>query len=851
MNDDHLPTEPGTSPDLDATVPPEAVEREIRTIGPYRLLDLIGEGGMGEVWRAEQTAPIRRIVAVKLIKAGMDSREVVNRFEAERQALAMMDHPCIARVLDAGTTSEGRPYFVMEYVAGLPINTYCDRNRLRTRERLQLFRRVCQGVQHAHQKAVLHRDLKPGNVLVTDQDGKHEPKIIDFGVAKALASPLTDSDMHTTLGQIIGTPEYMSPEQAEQSGVDVDTRADVYSLGVILYELLAGALPFESSELRAAGFEGIRRRLQEEEPAKPSSRFSTLGDRSTSIAESRRTNPRRLRSRLTGDLDWIVMRALEKDRNRRYGSPQEFAEDIRRHMHSKPVTAGPPSPAYRVGKFVGRHRTGVVVTAAAVVLLLGFAITSTFQARSIARERDRAEFEAAKSGAINEFLKTMLTSADPWTSGEHDLTIAEALDGAVEDVGESFGDQPLLEAEMRAVIGNTYLGLGKLPVAEEQVRQALDMRLAMLGPDHPDLAADWLALADIRRKNQEFDASVEAAREAVRIQSLQFDGSHPDRLDGMEVLANCLVAARVFDEAGAVLDEYDRMALSLPEAARTRLGGVAIIRADLIAEDTEDLDAVDSLLTLAIDHMHRYDPDSPDLPLALNDHAVNHMLMGDLDEARAIYEESLEAHRKTFGEDHPEYAATLENLGGVAYRQHYYDEALSLLAQVRDIRERNLGPDHIDVARTMANMGVIATSSGKFDEALVIFEVTTPRIIALHGEDHPETATLLRNQGIAQRGLERYAEADANFRRVIGIYTRLYGPEHAQVGKTRYQIAMTLMKQQRWREAEPEMQHAFVIMQASYGDDHGWTERTAAAMVEVCEALGKPDDAAPYREYQR
>jgi len=849
MTDETRPTEVGTTPDTQDTIPAVAGRPDGRVIGPYRLLDRIGEGGMGEVWRAEQTAPIRRIVALKLIKAGMDSREVVNRFEAERQALAMMDHPCIATVLDAGTTEHGRPYFVMEYVAGLSITTYCDRNRLRTRDRLVLFQRVCQGVQHAHQKAVLHRDLKPGNVLVTDQDGSAEPRIIDFGVAKALSAPLTEKAQRTTLGQVVGTPEYMSPEQADTDGSDVDTRADVYSLGVILYELLTGTLPFAGRELRAAGFEGIRRALREEEPDKPSHRFSTLGEESDDIAESRRSSPRRLCSRLKGDLDWIVMRALEKDRNRRYGSPHQLAEDIQRHLNSEPVTAGPPSPGYRIGKFVRRHRTGVIASAAVVALLIGFGATATFQARSIARERDRATHEANKSGAINSFLQTMLASADPWSSGEHSLTIAEALDVAVTDVGRVFSGQPLLEAEMRAVIGSTYLGLGKLPMAEREVHRALEMRLGLLGPDHADLAGDWLALANVRRMNQEYDTAVEAAREALRILSLRQSGPQPDQLDAMETLARCLVGARAFAAADSVLDDFDRLAPSLPEAARTRLGGVAIIRAEIISDTTENQAAVDSVLTAAVEHIRTHDPQSPDLPLALNDLAVNRTQMGELDEARVIYEEALAAHGAIFGEDHPEYAAALENLGGVAYRQGHHDEALEILNRVRDIRERNLGPGHIDVVRTMANMGAVATISEQYDKALAIYEEATPRIVALNGEDHPETATILRNRAMALRGLQRYAEADAVFQRVIGIHGRMRGPEHGQVGRTRYQLGRSLMMQQRWVEAEAQMKRAFAIMQRDHGDEHSWTTRVARTQVEIYQALGRSDDADRCRRY--
>src|SRR5262245_8092182 len=364
MTDEPDPMGPTELPPTESVETPSG---EGRQVGPYRLLQKIGEGGMGEVWLAEQSEPVRRRVALKLIKAGMDTRQVVARFEAERQALAMMDHSCVAKVFDAGATPQGRPYFVMEYVKGDPITDYCDRHRLSIRERLELFLLVCEGVQHAHQKAIIHRDLKPSNILVTEQDNRRLPKIIDFGVAKATTQRLTERTMFTELGVMIGTPEYMSPEQAELTGEDVDTRTDVYSLGVILYELLVGALPFDPKEMRSAGLEGIRRVIREHEPRRPSTRLATLGDRSLESATNRRTNPPALKVRLRGDLDSVALKALEKDRARRYDSPNELGADIRRFLADEPVQARAPSAVYRARKFVRRHRLGV---AAAVVVIL-------------------------------------------------------------------------------------------------------------------------------------------------------------------------------------------------------------------------------------------------------------------------------------------------------------------------------------------------------------------------------------------------------------------------------------------------------------------------------------------------
>ncbi len=357
-------------------------------IGPYHLLERIGEGGMGEVWLAEQKKPVRRRVALKLIKAGMNTREVVRRFESERQALALMDHPTIAKVFDGGSTSLGHPYFAMEYVAGVPITAYCDRHKLTTRERLELFIHVCEGVQHAHQKAIIHRDLKPSNILVSEVDGKPVPRIIDFGIAKAISQPLTAETMFTRAGAVVGTPEYMSPEQADSGGEDIDTRTDVYSLGVVLYELLVGALPLVFQKLP---FDEILRRLREQDAPKPSTKLRTLGAESSTTAQNRGTDPPTLARQLHGDLDAITLKALEKDRSRRYATPLELAADIARHLRHEPVTARPASTTYRARKYVRRHRIGVALAAAALVLLASFAVAQAFEIRRITRERDRAD----------------------------------------------------------------------------------------------------------------------------------------------------------------------------------------------------------------------------------------------------------------------------------------------------------------------------------------------------------------------------------------------------------------------------------------------------------------------------
>ncbi len=358
-------------------------------IGPYKLLQEIGEGGMGAVFMAEQDKPVRRRVALKIIKPGMDSAQVVARFEAEQQALAMMDHPNIARVLDVGTTDTGQPYFVMELVKGIPITTYCDANCLTPRERLELLVPVCQAIQHAHQKGIIHRDIKPSNILVTLHDGTPEPKVIDFGVAKAIEQRLTERTLFTQLGQVVGTPEYMSPEQAEMSGLDIDTRSDIYSLGVLTYELLTGSTPLERRRLREAGIGEVLRRVREEDPPRPSTRLSTA-DQLVSIAKRRKTEPAKLARLVRGELDWIVMKALEKDRTRRYATANGLARDLQRYLADEPVEAGPPSARYRLGKFARRHRAALATAAAFAIVLVAATAVSAWLALRAAKSKEEA-----------------------------------------------------------------------------------------------------------------------------------------------------------------------------------------------------------------------------------------------------------------------------------------------------------------------------------------------------------------------------------------------------------------------------------------------------------------------------
>ena len=518
-------------------------------IGRYKLLQKIGEGGFGVVYMAEQREPVKRRVALKIIKLGMDTRQVVGRFEAERQALAMMDHPNIAKVLDGGATETGRPYFVMELVKGVPITEFCDENNLGTVERLKLFIQVCEALHHAHQKGILHRDIKPGNVMVTLHDDRPVPKVIDFGIAKATQQELTEITIFTRYQELIGTPAYMSPEQAQFSGLDIDTRTDIYSLGVLLYELLTGGTPFDGRELVTAGYDEMRRRIREEEPLKPSTRVKTLaGAARKAIAQARGEDADRLDSLLRGELDWIVMKALEKDRTRRYESAAAFARDVERFLADEPVTAAAPSVAYRFRKFTARHRTMMLAGSAILLLLVAGIVTTSYQAVRAARAEllavqhlnreyrqrvalelvqeqrntalGRLNREAAISAAVVRFLnEDIFSGATLELSNDRELTVRSLIARARNQLGETFQNQPDVEAAIRHTIASTLLTLGESQAAAEEARRALDLRSEHLGENAKETLESLILLARTRQARDqvpEARALLEAALKRAR-----------------------------------------------------------------------------------------------------------------------------------------------------------------------------------------------------------------------------------------------------------------------------------------------------------------------------------------------
>jgi serine/threonine protein kinase len=691
-----------------------------RQIGPYRLLRVLGEGGMGEVWLAEQTTPIHRTVALKLIKTGMDTKTVVARFESERQALALMDHPNIAQVYDADSTTEGRPYFAMEYVPGLPITEYCDRHRLTMRERLELFMQVCDGVQHAHQKAIIHRDLKPSNVLVLEQSDKAIPKIIDFGLAKAMSQRLTDKTMFTGLGVLVGTPEYMSPEQADLREQNIDTRTDVYSLGIILYELLVGALPFDAKTLRAAGLEAILRVIREDAPPKPSTKVRLMGDSSVASAENRREEPRSFARRLQGELDWITLKALEKDRARRYGTASELSADLSRYLHNEPVVAGPATAAYRIRKYAAQHRFGLGAIAAVLVLLAGFAIAQAIELHRIRLERNRANRERDRANRVTDFMTGMFKVSDPNEARGKSVTAREILDKASADIDSSLTMDPELRARMMQVMADVYDNLGLYPRAESLNQRALEIRQTVLGPEHPDTLSSMNNLGNTLWKELHFPEAESLDRKTLDIRRRVLGPEDPETLKTGSNLALVLSDQGQHAEA----EKLDRERIEVekrvlgpnhPDTLRS-MGNLALVltREGRYAEaeklSRETLEAQKRVLG----------PDHPDTLAIMNNLALVLGGLGRYSEAEQLYRETLEGRRRVLGPEHPDTLRSMSNLAAGLIDEGNYKEAEKLLKRVRDIQRRLLGPEHPDTANSTYNLGCVAARLGRRDEALAL-----------------------------------------------------------------------------------------------------------------------------------
>jgi len=754
----------------------------------FHLVRRLGEGGMGQVWLAEQTFPVRRQVALKLIKAGMYDEALVQRFQSERQSLAIMDHPAIAKVFDAGATPQGQPYFVMEYVQGLPITEYCDQKKLKIRDRLELFIQVCDGVQHAHQKAIIHRDLKPANILVVEVDGKPMPRIIDFGLAKATTPQVAGETILTQMGHFMGTPGYMSPEQADPSVQDIDTRTDIYSLAVVLYVLLAGSQPFDTKKWRAQPLEEVLRALREEEPPRPSAKVSSDRDTSAATAEARCIEPGQLVSLLRGDLDWITMKGLEKDRARRYSAPSELAADIRRYLRNEPVVARPASTSYRLQKYVRRHRAAVTVASGAALLLLAFAVAQTFQLRHITqerdranRERDRATRERDRATRITDFMTAMFKVSDPSEARGNSVTAREILDKASKEMETGLAKDTEVQSQMIQVMAQTYSNLGLNARAHELAKRALDARLNLLGPDDPKTLESLAQLGWILNREGHYVEAEKTERQALDGERRVLGPEDPITLDTMSNMAYVVQGPGHFEDA-------EKLAREVIEVATRKLG-----------------------------------PESAPVRQSMRYLGAALWNQGRYAEAEREYRQLLDVERRVSGPDHPETVRVMSSLALTIQSQGRLAEAEGMYRQVVAALQRVLGPDHPFTVATMSNLATVLFSEGRYTEAEKLCRQVLTIQLRVLGPENPYT--LLTKSNLADALFEdgNVQGAEKLQRETLEIMARTLGPEHPSALQLRTSLAGTLIREGRYTEAEKDAGEAFEALSRTMGPQHPYT----------------------------
>jgi eukaryotic-like serine/threonine-protein kinase len=875
---EHLDPERTRVPD-GASAPPGAT-----VAGRYKLLERIGEGGMGTVWVAEQTQPVRRKVALKLIKAGMDSKQVLNRFEAERQALALMDHPHIAKVLDGGTTEIGRPFFVMEYVKGVPLTTYCDGARLSVADRLRLFTQVCQAVQHAHQKGIIHRDLKPANILVCPYDGKPVPKVIDFGLAKAMQEPLTEHTMFTAHGMLLGTPLYMSPEQAEVNNLDVDTRSDVYALGVILYELLTGTTPLEHRRLKEASWLELLRLIKEEETPRPSARLSGSATLPR-VAAQRQLEPVKLTRLVRGELDWIVLKALEKDRDRRYETANSFALDVQRYLAGESVLAAPPSASYRLRKFVRKHRAAFLMAAVILFLLLAGVAVSTWQAvrateaegearlaerdarqaqKQAERDRDakdlalqNEEQERKYAQAIADFVTNDFLALTSVEGQERfgrpteaypgkDTTLRQLLDRAAAKLDQRGGLDPRIEAELRWMIGVNYRGLGEAGRAIPFLERCVALRKKWFGPGHEETLLAQNSLAVAYGSAGKLHQALPLIEETLKLLKAQLGADHPHTLICMNNLASAYRDAGKLHQALPLFKETLKL-------AKARLG-------------TNHSVTLACMAGLGKCYLAAGKPDQA-LPLFKEtlrratarlgaDHSVTlacmaglggcYLAVGKPDQALPLLEETLRLRKARLGADHPLTFTSMNDLAGAYRDAGKPDQALALLEETLKLTKAKLRADDPLTLSSMNNLAAAYLVAGKPDQALPLLEETFRLTKARLGADHPLTLASMNDLAGAYRDAGKLDQALPLIEATLKLVKAKLGADHPHTLICMNNLATAYRDAGKLDQALPLYQQAAAGMEKR-GFKHGDAGRIVKNLSDCHERLKQFDQAESWR----
>ena len=788
-----------TDNESDPTERSDTTQEHPTHIGAYRILDVLGEGGMAVVYLAEQSEPVKRRVALKIVKLGMDSKQVVARFESERQALAVLDHPNIAKVFDGGITDSGRPYFVMELVHGIPITDYCDDHRLSTNDRVELFAAVCSAVQHAHHKGLIHRDLKPSNLLVGVVDGKPQVKIIDFGIAKATSMSFTDKTLFTKIGQLLGTPQYMSPEQADISGLDVDTRTDIYSLGVVLYELLVGVVPVD---LTAVGEQAIRVAVRERDAPRPSTRITELGDTKDEIAKARSTDPEKLQRQIRGDLDWVVMRAIAKDRTRRYETANALAMECWRFLKHEPVLARPPSAGYLLHRFIRRNRAMVVVGSIALLAVLAGAVAATVGFVQATRAEQAALREAETARQVSDFLIELFEVSDPSEARGNSILAREILDRGADRVQTELSSEPEVQAALMNTMGNVYANLGLYDSAQPLLDAALPKSEAAYGRRSTKVARILFGLGELARLRGDFDGAVSRHQEALAIRTELLGEKHLDIAESLHALGVAFYFQSEYEAAEVV--ELESLAMYV----------------ELLGENDERVANVNNSLGSVMHNTDRYEEaekrkrDSlkvfrhlfgdihPNVASVLNDLALVLEDIGRLEEAETTFNESLTIFRRVYPGDHPFIAETQAQLARLMRAMGDTDRSESLYREAIAMLERTVGNEHMLTLRTKDSFGVLLLSTGRFEEAVPIMTETVALHRTLLGERHVNTGRALNNLATLFFLKGDYAQAESYYRESLSIRTERLGDDNADTANSKNNLADLLNRLGQYEEAE-------------------------------------------------